>query len=345
MIIWVDPGTTEDINRSGVNIVVNHSGIYRKQSHEKNNVATSEEGVEDFVSDLGSLNFLLENNKEKGRKEHDNSVSCITEHECEDEGESDDCPRSRIDFSVIGNTVRIHNVLEPLSELVDSVEGWGCFRSFQLMKDCRNSGSRFLSGDSEGMLNFRNICSRDPAFSNQTLLGDIHVEVVQNVENGLELQHTDFPFSLLQSSSIQDDFSVSQGLADYSRHVFQLSVDTDSHLCSLGFCFRDVDNSGSEGITYFGYLAFQLVSGHEEHENGFLLFVREESVVVGKFIGSDVDFSSRQSPQNSFESSNFVSLDGSCNEFQLGFSLDVILGFHSIWTQLEIRVEMLLLAN
>jgi hypothetical protein len=59
----------------------------------------------------------------------------VTKHDSEEEGESDDCKESRIDFLVGSDTVRVDDSLESRGELVGRVECRWVFECATFMED------------------------------------------------------------------------------------------------------------------------------------------------------------------------------------------------------------------
>lgn len=62
----------------------------------------------------------------------------ITEHDCEQEGESDNGEQSRIDFLVRADTVSVDDILETFGELVRAMESRRSRGSTKLMEYCRD---------------------------------------------------------------------------------------------------------------------------------------------------------------------------------------------------------------
>ena len=79
------------------------------------------------------------------RKEQNNkTVPNVTEHDGEQEWESDDCEQSRVDFLVTCNTVTVHDRLETLGEFIGPVERGRGLVGAKLMQDWRYAGPRLF---------------------------------------------------------------------------------------------------------------------------------------------------------------------------------------------------------
>lgn len=107
---------------------------------------------------------------------------------------------TRINFSIGGNTVGVHDILEASGEFVQFVV---CRRSAMCVQAVQNRLHRrprnLLNPDlnyffglyrsmSQSTLNSLDVIRGHPTFGNKTFLRDVQVEQVQSVEDGFEFQ-------------------------------------------------------------------------------------------------------------------------------------------------------------
>lgn len=86
----------------------------------------------------------LAKNHVDGCGEDDATVSNITKHHREEEGESDHGEKTRVDFLICRDTIAVHDRLEAFGELVRAVERRWCLVRPKLVQDGRNVGTRFF---------------------------------------------------------------------------------------------------------------------------------------------------------------------------------------------------------
>lgn|ERR1700722_744963 len=82
------------------------------------------------------LSFI--ENHVKGRKEYYDPVANVAEHDCKQEGESDDSKKTRVDFLVFCCSVAIHDCLEAFSEFIGAVISWRSPVGTNFMEDGRD---------------------------------------------------------------------------------------------------------------------------------------------------------------------------------------------------------------
>jgi hypothetical protein len=71
-----------------------------------------------------SSQFLFVQNQVQSKKQHQQTVTRITKHDSEQEGESNESEKTRIDLTVSSNAIGIDDTLETFCELVSAMEGW-----------------------------------------------------------------------------------------------------------------------------------------------------------------------------------------------------------------------------
>lgn len=62
----------------------------------------------------------------------------ISKHDREEEGESHDCEHSRVDFTVAGNPISMHNLLEAVCDFGGLKVSWRALIGHQRLEDCPN---------------------------------------------------------------------------------------------------------------------------------------------------------------------------------------------------------------
>jgi hypothetical protein len=82
-------------------------------------------------------------------------------------------------------------------------------------------------------LNGFNIGSWNPAFSDQTLLSDIQVEVVESVIDGLDLANLDEPDLDILGGRNQHAMPVVVGLPEDRVKIFKTLHDTNGHFTAI----------------------------------------------------------------------------------------------------------------
>jgi hypothetical protein len=114
-------------------------------------------------------------------------VTNITEHNTEHEGESSDGEKSRIDFSISGNTVCVDDFLVGTRNIIKSEMSWGRFIFWVVSdREFTTSNSRItLSEFAQGLLDLFNRFLRNP---NITVINSIlKLEGVEIMIDGLLL--------------------------------------------------------------------------------------------------------------------------------------------------------------
>jgi hypothetical protein len=85
---------------------------------------TSKAHANDLIQLLPAHDFLPENHPQsKGQQQH--AVPKVTKHDSEEEGEGDNGEGGWVGLPVLGHTIRVHNLLEGVGDLVGlEVCGW-----------------------------------------------------------------------------------------------------------------------------------------------------------------------------------------------------------------------------
>jgi hypothetical protein len=69
-----------------------------------------------------SCQLLLVQNQVQGKDQHQETMTSVTKHYSEQEGESDESEKTRVDLTVSSNTIRVNDTLETFRELVGAME-------------------------------------------------------------------------------------------------------------------------------------------------------------------------------------------------------------------------------
>lgn len=105
--------STKPIVRNSEEFVVEETIVHRAHAHSEHEVATSKNR-----SGSGVLQLVVEQSEDEAKEEDDRSMTVITEHHSEEEGEGDDGERSGVGFSVRGDTIHVGDHLEGGGHLV-----------------------------------------------------------------------------------------------------------------------------------------------------------------------------------------------------------------------------------
>lgn len=334
-LVRVDPAGAEHVDGFGVEVVVDESGVDGEHAHEQDDVATSEEGVEDLVLDLHRDELLLEEDEGSGGEKHDDSVTCVSEHDSKEEGEGDDGPGGWVDFSVVGDSVGVDDVLESLGELVQLEVRRRVLVGLHLVQDRWDSGSRVNCSHVKGVLDLSDVCLGHPALGDQTLLGDIYREHVEGVEDTLQLQKHDSPLSEVAGSSRDALCTIIQSLLDDRLHVVSLNLDIGKKLGSLACSLRDCVAFGLESVADLLDLGAKLLSGEEENEDGLVLeLVREQFGLLGDRKELGEHLSTGEAPEEALECDALGAFDDSSHKLQL-----ILIGHRLIVLLLQAQAE------
>jgi hypothetical protein len=82
---------------------------------------------------MGKLTLVED--KIYSNEEDQETVTNIAEHNGEQKGERNNSKETRVDFTVLGHTVGVDNILESSSKLVGLVVGWGLLVSLEFVQD------------------------------------------------------------------------------------------------------------------------------------------------------------------------------------------------------------------
>ena len=162
------PRRSEDVDGFGEDIVVDETRVDGEESHEKDDISSSEEDCPDFLCSPFVLKSLFFEDHPEGEERKKNSMSRISEHHREEKRKSDQDEGHWIDFSISGHTVGIDQILKSLSEFIQSMKGRWLFHTDQSMNDRRHffSSRSFVHRQS----NIFESIDRRPTFGNERFL-------------------------------------------------------------------------------------------------------------------------------------------------------------------------------
>lgn len=103
-----------------------------------------QEELPDDLSQVALLQLPLPGDHSRRRKEDDESVSYITEHDGEEERERYDGEETRVDFLVRADAVGVHDGLETKGEFVGAVVSRRRAVRAEFLQDRRDGGPAFL---------------------------------------------------------------------------------------------------------------------------------------------------------------------------------------------------------
>ena len=196
------PSGGENLHGDGEEFIVKETAVNGKQGHAEDDVATSEGQLNQFVQLLVRPLLLLVDHEES-KCSKTNSVSNVTEHDTEHEGEGNDSKDSGVDLLVARDTIGINDGLETGGKLVGGKVGGRHLVSVQGRQERRHLSSRAVLSAAKRNVDLFERTSGDPSFSDETLATDIEIEQVHRVVDGLLLAHLHEPSVELSSNGGQ----------------------------------------------------------------------------------------------------------------------------------------------
>jgi len=156
-----------DVHRNRHDIVVNDTAVNGEETHEEDDITTAENHVNHFIETLllaGLGEALLEEDEQTTDESDNATVTNITVHDTEEEGEENDGEETRVELTILGETVGVDNSLEGLGELV-AVDVGG--RNDSLLGGSgvtieSGLGTRALGGTGEGVGQVLKLLNRAP---------------------------------------------------------------------------------------------------------------------------------------------------------------------------------------
>mmetsp|Transcript_11891 Transcript_11891/g.24589 ORF Transcript_11891/g.24589 Transcript_11891/m.24589 type:complete len:252 (-) Transcript_11891:373-1128(-) len=117
-----DPARAKEVETKGEHIVVNETGVNGEETHHGNHIPT---GVHTscHLAKLGLVVGLLVPKEVEAGAQEEETVTDITVHDTEEEGEGGGCEEGGVGLSITGNTVRVHELLVTVGELVGGEMG------------------------------------------------------------------------------------------------------------------------------------------------------------------------------------------------------------------------------
>ena len=111
------PSRTKEIERLCKDIVVHQTRVHGEQTHQKDDVSAIEECKEDLIVRFQGNDLRFFDNEIQSKEGHQQSMACISKHDCKQKWKSDDGKRSRVYFLVVCNSICVHNVLFTESQI------------------------------------------------------------------------------------------------------------------------------------------------------------------------------------------------------------------------------------
>jgi len=185
--------STKPIVRNSEEFVVEETIVHRAHAHSEHEVATSKDRTGGRV-----LQLVVEHGEDEASEEDERSMTVITEHHSEEEGEGDDGERSGVGFSVRGDTVHVG----------DHLEGGGHFVRLEVSRRIQDDAANLVFhviavGRKSSCLEFGNtslnvllLFSRSPQEADEGTLAVSHL--VETRKDGLLLD--DEPFVNLEGA-------------------------------------------------------------------------------------------------------------------------------------------------
>mmetsp|Transcript_28541 Transcript_28541/g.67481 ORF Transcript_28541/g.67481 Transcript_28541/m.67481 type:complete len:523 (-) Transcript_28541:663-2231(-) len=172
----------------GEGLVVDRSAVESEDAHHEDKIAALVDHADHLVELLlGEL--LLVQDEPQSRQRHDQPVSGIAEHDTEEEGEGDARKHSGVILLVVSNTVRFDERLEAVGKLVGPEVGWGLLLGLESVEHSGNQRAAGLLGTLQRLLDTFLLALGAPPRGDKALVGEIVVEHVEGVVDGLVATH------------------------------------------------------------------------------------------------------------------------------------------------------------
>lgn len=125
----------------------------------------------------------------------------------------------------------------------------------------------------ECLLHDGQILHRHPALPDKALLGNVHVEQVEGVVDGLHFPHHDAPVLQLFGNINQDALAMVLSLVQHQIQILQAGPDPVHHLVPFGACVGTRIEGGVETAADFFYAGLELFALEEGGEDGLVHFI------------------------------------------------------------------------
>jgi len=309
------PHRGEDGELLGEGVTVDETSVHGEDTHHEHDVATEESHGEELVL-LGAQKGLLPVDHGASSHSHEETVTEITEHDSEEEGEGNNGGQTGVDFGVLGGTVSIDDGLEPKGELVGLVIGW---RRLGRLDGVDNGGNREAStvvDILQGRLDKSKRVCRAPGFGDQRLALLVVGEAVEGLVDGLLLGDDDHPGSQAATDHGQLGVQGALGVGEDVGQVLKASVDLVHLVTAELTVLIDVVDVGAEGFRNLADLVDDLLSVGED----------DEDALVHLFVGLGVDdglldfalvhvqVTTQSTPEDALECGHALARDDTGNE-------------------------------
>jgi hypothetical protein len=263
------PHRREDGKLLGEGVTVDQTSVHGEDTHHEHDVATEESHGKELVL-LGAQERLLPVDHGTGGSSHDETVTEITKHDSEEEGEGDDGRQTRVDFGVLGSTVSVDDGLETQSKSVGLVVSWGSLGSLDGVDDGGNGETSAVVDVLQSRLDESKRVCRAPGLCNQSLALLIVGETVKSLVDGLFLGNNNHPGSKTAANHGQLGIEGALGVGEDVCQILQTSVDL-VHLIATQFAVLvDVVDVGTERLGDLTDLVDDLLSMGEDDEDALV---------------------------------------------------------------------------
>lgn len=254
-------------------VTVDKTSVHGEDTHHEHDV-TTEEGHGEKLILLGAHEGLLPVDHGAGGSSHDETVTEITKHDGEQEGESNNCGQTRVDFGVLGSTVGVDDGLETKSESVGLVVRRGSLGGLDGVDDGRDGKTSAVVDILQSRLDKTKRVCRAPGLCNQCLALLVVGEAVESLVDSLFLGNNNHPGGQTATDHGQLGVQSALGVGEDVCQVLQTSVDL-VHLVTAQFAVLiDIVDVGTKRLGNLADLVDDLLAMCEDDEDALVhLFV------------------------------------------------------------------------
>ena len=308
------PLAVEERHGLGEHIIVDKTGVDREDSHDQGDVTTIVDHGEELERDL--LEGLLPVDHGEGGAKHDNGVTEITEHDSEEEGESDNDGDSGVDFLVGSSTVGVDNGLESLGELVGLEVGRRSLVGPDLVDNGRDRKTSPVIDILQSRPDEWQVVGRTPTLGNQSPASPVVREKVESVINSLLLANENHPGRKRLRDLGKLSLECLLGVAKDVLHIVKSSVDLVDLVPAQITVLIDIVHLGAHGLGNTANLGEDLLAVSKDDKD-----VLEDGLVGGGIdqrLGNlgliHVEVTAEGTPEDALKGSDAVSADDTGDE-------------------------------
>ena len=309
------PLTREEGESPGEDIVIDEPGIHGEKTHHQYDVSTIESHVGQLIK-FGAQQLLFEKDHCTSSQGHQSTMTEITKHDGEEEGECNNRVQSRINLGVLRNTIGVDNGLEGFRELVGPDIGWRGLVGLNLVDDSRDREAGAVVHILKSRLDQSKRVCRAPRLSNERLSCLVVGEFVQGVVNSFFLLDDNHPSRERASNLRELRIKSALGSAEHIAHIAKSSVDLVDLITSQFAVLIDAIQRGTQRLGDLSNFGKDILAMSKDHKDTLvnLLVVDGVNDCLRNLRLVHVEVTAQGTPQDAFESTNAVLGDDTSNE-------------------------------